>query len=182
MVGEIRDLETAEIAIQASLTGHLVFSTLHTNDAAGAVTRLIDMGVEPFLVASSINAILAQRLVRTICKHCREQYDPLPEEIEEMGIEERSLPEGGLYRGAGCAQCLDTGYLGRTGIYELLMVTDAIKATVLKNPDSGSIKKAALAQGMRTLRSDGAQKVLKGVTTLEEVLRVTQEENGHAPV
>lgn len=182
MVGEIRDLETAEIAIQASLTGHLVFSTLHTNDAAGAVTRLIDMGVEPFLVASSVNAILAQRLVRMICTHCREQYEPLPEELDEMGIGIKELPAGGLYRGAGCAQCLDTGYLGRTGIYELLMVTDPIKSTVLRNPDSGSIKKAALAEGMRTLRSDGAQKILKGITTLEEVLRVTQEENGHAPV
>jgi general secretion pathway protein E len=140
------------------------------------------MGVEPFLVASSVNAILAQRLVRMICKHCKEQYEPLPEELEEMGINIRDLPDGGLYRGAGCTQCLDTGYLGRTGIYELLLVTDPIKATILRNPDSGSIKKAALAEGMRTLRSDGAQKILKGITTLEEVLRVTQEENGHAPV
>jgi general secretion pathway protein E len=182
MVGEIRDLETAEIAIQASLTGHLVFSTLHTNDAAGAVTRLIDMGVEPFLVASSVNAILAQRLVRMICAHCKEQYVPLPEELEEMGTGQNDLPEGGLWRGAGCSQCLGTGYLGRTGIYELLVVTDSIKATVLRNPDSGSIKRAALAEEMRTLRQDGAGKVLKGITTIEEVLRVTQEENGHAPV
>ena len=182
MVGEIRDLETAEIAIQASLTGHLVFSTLHTNDAAGAVTRLIDMGVEPFLVASSVNAILAQRLVRTICVHCKEQYEPLLEELEEMGMTKKDLPEGGLWRGPGCTQCLDTGYLGRTGIYELLMVTDAIKATVLRNPDSGSIKKAALAEGMRTLRQDGARKILDGITTVEEVLRVTQEESSHASV
>lgn len=182
MVGEIRDLETAEIAIQASLTGHLVFSTLHTNDAAGAVTRLIDMGVEPFLVASSVNAILAQRLVRMICTHCREQYEPLSEELEEVGIEARDLGNGGLWRGAGCAQCLGTGYLGRTGIYELLMVTEKIKATVLRNPDSGSITKAALSEGMRTLRQDGARKVKAGKTTIEEVLRVTQEENGHALV
>ncbi len=182
MVGEVRDLETAEIAIQASLTGHLVFSTLHTNDAAGAVTRLIDMGVEPFLVASSVNAILAQRLVRIICTHCKEQYDPLPEELDEMGMGIKDLPEGGLWRGAGCAHCLGTGYLGRMGIYELLIVTDSIKATVLRNPDSGSIKKAALADGMRTLRQDGVGKVLKGITTIEEVLRVTQEENGHASV
>jgi general secretion pathway protein E len=182
MVGEIRDLETAEIAIQASLTGHVVFSTLHTNDAAGAVTRLIDMGVEPFLVASSVNAILAQRLIRMICTHCKEQYEPLHEELEEMGLSLKDLPEGGLWRGAGCAQCLDTGYLGRTGIYELLIVTDLIKATVLRNPDSGSIKKAALAEEMRTLRQDGARRVLKGITTIEEVLRVTQEENGYAPV
>jgi len=182
MVGEIRDLVTAEIAIQASLTGHLVFSTLHTNDAAGAVTRLIDMGVEPFLVASSVNAILAQRLVRMICSRCREKYEPLAEELEEMGIAVKELPEGGLWRGAGCDQCLDTGYLSRTGIYELLLVSDGIKATILRNPDSGSIKKAALREGMRTLRQDGTRKVLKGITTIEEVLRVTQEENGHAPV
>jgi general secretion pathway protein E len=182
MVGEIRDLETAEIAIQASLTGHLVFSTLHTNDAAGAVTRLIDMGVEPFLVASSVNAILAQRLVRMICIHCKEQYDPLSEELDEIGIDIKDLQDGGLWRGAGCAQCLGTGYLGRTGIYELLIVTDSIKATVLRNPDSGSIRKAALAEGMKTLRQDGAGKILKGFVTIEEVLRVTQEENGHATV
>jgi general secretion pathway protein E len=140
------------------------------------------MGVEPFLVASSVNAILAQRLVRMICARCKEQYDPLPEELEEMGIDIRDLPEGGVWRGAGCAECLGTGYLGRTGIYELMIVTDLIKATVLRNPDSGSIKKAALAEGMRILRQDGAEKVLKGITTIEEVLRVTQEENGHAPV
>jgi len=182
MVGEIRDLETAEIAIQASLTGHLVFSTLHTNDAAGAVTRLIDMGVEPFLVASSVNAILAQRLIRVICSHCKEQYVPLSEELEEMGIRTKDLPEGGLWRGAGCPKCLETGYLGRTGIYELLIVNDPIKATVLRTPDSGSIKRVALAEGMITLRQDGAEKILKGATTIEEVLRVTQEENGHAPV
>jgi len=182
MVGEIRDLVTAEIAIQASLTGHLVFSTLHTNDAAGAVTRLIDMGVEPFLVASSVNAILAQRLVRMICGHCKEQYAPLPEEVEEIGISKGDLPEGGLWRGAGCDHCLGTGYLGRTGIYELLLVTDSIKAAVLRNPDSGTIKKTALSQGMRTLRQDGARKIISGTTTIEEVLRVTQEENGHATI
>jgi general secretion pathway protein E len=182
MVGEIRDLETAEIAIQASLTGHLVFSTLHTNDAAGAVTRLIDMGIEPFLVASSVTSILAQRLVRCICPHCRQQYQPLKEEQDEIGIEAGQIPEGGIWRGTGCEQCLDTGYMGRTGIYELLLVTDAVKAAVLQNPDSGSIKKVALEGGMRTLRQDGAAKVLTGVTTIEEVLRVTQEETGHAPV
>ncbi|MDF1535511.1 MAG: type II secretion system ATPase GspE [bacterium] len=182
MVGEIRDLETAEIAIQASLTGHLVFSTLHTNDAAGAVTRLIDMGVEPFLVASSVTSILAQRLVRCICSNCRRQYQPLKEELDEIGIKEDQIPEGGIWRGVGCEQCLDTGYMGRTGIYELLLVNDVIKAAVLQNPDSGTIKRAALEGGMRTLRQDGASKVLAGVTTIEEVLRVTQEENGHAPV
>jgi general secretion pathway protein E len=197
MVGEIRDLETAEIAIQSSLTGHLVFSTLHTNDAAGAVIRLIDMGVEPFLVTSSVTTILAQRLVRRICPHCREQYKPLPEELEEMGFEGDisrvlvtvwdktglvKVPEGGLWRGAGCSLCLDTGYLGRTGIYELLNVSDGIRAGILKNPDSGSVKKIAIAEGMRTLRQDGILKVLNGITTIEEVLRVTREENHHAAV
>ncbi len=182
MVGEVRDLETAEIAIQASLTGHLVFSTLHTNDASGAVTRLIDMGVEPFLVASSVTAILAQRLVRRICPHCRVSYKPLAEELFELGLETSRVPEEGLWKGDGCQKCLETGYLGRTGIYELLRVTDRIKAEVLRNPDSGSIKNAALEEGMRTLRLDGSLKVLKGVTTIEEVLRVTQEEKEHAAV
>jgi general secretion pathway protein E len=182
MVGEIRDLETAEIAIQASLTGHLVFSTLHTNDAAGSVIRLIDMGVEPFLVASSVTSILAQRLVRGICPHCREQYQPLPEEVEEAGIQAADIPKEGIWRGTGCSMCMDTGYLGRTGIYELLIVSDGIKASILKNPDSGTVKKVALAEGMRTLRQDGALKVLEGITTIEEVLRVTREEDGHAAV
>ncbi|GBE14297.1 type II secretion system protein E [bacterium BMS3Abin14] len=182
MVGEIRDLETAEIAIQASLTGHLVLSTLHTNDAAGAVTRLIDMGVEPFLVASSVTAILAQRLVRKICPHCVEQYAPLDEELAELGWSQDDIPEGRLHQGAGCDQCLGTGYVGRTGIYELLLVTDRIKTAVLKNPDSGTVYRIAIEEGMRTIRQDGARKVLDGVTTVEEILRVTQEESGHAPV
>jgi general secretion pathway protein E len=182
MVGEIRDLETAEIAIQASLTGHLVFSTLHTNDAAGAVTRLIDMGVEPFLVASSVTAILAQRLVRTICSHCKKSYEPLNEELMELGIEQNRIPEGDLWRGDGCQQCLGTGYLGRSGIYELLRVTDRIKSTILKNPDSGTVRRAALGEKMRTLRQDGALKILQGTTTVEEVLRVTQEETDYAVI
>ena len=182
MVGEIRDLETAEIAIQASLTGHLVLSTLHTNDAAGAVTRLIDMGVEPFLVASSLTAILAQRLVRKICPHCVEKYSPLEEELAELGWKPDEIPGGHLWRGAGCDQCLKTGYVGRTGIYELLMVTEGIKSAVLKNPDSGTVYRIALDEGMRTLRQDGGRKVLEGVTTVEEILRVTQEEAGHAAV
>jgi general secretion pathway protein E len=182
MVGEIRDAETAEIAIQASLTGHLVFSTLHTNDAAGAITRLIDMGVEPFLVASSITSILAQRLVRNICPHCRELYEPLDGELEELGIVRKDVPDGGLSRGTGCQVCMETGYLGRTGIYELLPISDSVKETVLKNPDSGTVRKAALAGGMRTLREDGARKVIAGETTIEEVLRVTQEEGSDAAV
>ncbi len=182
MVGEIRDLETAEIAIQASLTGHLVFSTLHTNDAAGAVTRLIDMGIEPFLVASSVSAILAQRLVRKVCPHCRENYEPLPEELEELGVDKGAISPEGIWKGAGCPSCMNTGYLGRTGIYEFLMVSDSIKAQILKNPDSGSIKKAALEGGMRTLREDGAMKVLEGKVTVQEILRVTQEVSENASI
>jgi len=182
MVGEIRDLETAEIAIQASLTGHLVFSTLHTNDAAGAITRLIDMGVEPFLVASSLTAILAQRLVRTICPQCIERYQPLAEELLELGIAADDVPDDGLWRGTGCSVCIDTGYLGRTGIYELLVVSDSVKAAVLRNPDSGTVKKIAIKEKMRTLREDGAKRILEGKTTIEEVLRVTQEEADHASI
>ena len=182
MVGEIRDFETAEIAIQASLTGHLVFSTLHTNDAAGAVTRLIDMGIEPFLVVSSLTAILAQRLVRRICPHCKVTYSALEEELAELGIEPGQMPEDGLWKGEGCQRCIGTGYLGRTGIYELLRVTNNIKAEVLRNPDSGSIKSVAIEEGMRTLRQDGARKVLEGITTIEEVLRATQEETENAVV
>jgi len=182
MVGEIRDLETAEIAIQASLTGHLVFSTLHTNDAAGAVTRLIDMGIEPFLVASSVSAILAQRLVRKVCPDCRENYVPLPEELEELGVDREAISPEGIWKGVGCLSCMNTGYLGRIGIYELLRVSDLIKAQILKNPDSGSIKKAALKEGMRTLREDGAMKVLEGKVTVQEILRVTQEESENASI
>ena len=180
MVGEIRDHETAEIAIQASLTGHLVLSTLHTNDSASAIARLLDMGVEPFLVASSVTAILAQRLVRTICPHCKESYTPLNEELDELSMDLAQIPDGHLWKGKGCQYCLDTGYLGRTGIYELLRVTDRIKSTVLKNPDSGTVHRAALDEKMRTLRQDGALKIMQGITTVEEVLRVTQEETDHA--
>jgi general secretion pathway protein E len=182
MVGEVRDLTTAEIAIQASLTGHLVFSTLHTNDAAGAITRLVDMGIEPFLVASSLTAILAQRLVRRICPDCREQYPPLAEELADLGLDRGKVPAGGLWRGRGCAACLGTGYLGRTGIYELIRVTEEIKASVMKSPDSGTIQRIALREGMRALRGDGALKVLAGTTTVEEVLRVTREEAGDVAV
>ncbi len=180
MVGEIRDLETAEIAIQASLTGHLVFSTLHTNDSAGAVTRLVDMGIEPFLVASSLTAILAQRLVRRICPDCREPAPPLAGELAELGVTPAQLPAGGLWRGRGCATCRGTGYRGRTGIYELLRVTDEVRAALLKSPDAGTIRQLAQRQGMRPLRGDGALKVLAGVTTVEEILRVTQEETADA--
>ena len=178
MVGEIRDLETAEIAIQAALTGHLVLSTIHTNDAPGAVTRLVDMGVEPFLVASSIIGILAQRLVRTLCPDCKESYTASAEEAEELGLKLEpgtGLPT--LWRGAGCTTCLKTGYKGRAGIHEMLMPTDEIRQLILQNVDSNSIKKRAMTQGMRTLREDGARKVLAGVTSSAEVLRVTAEDS-----
>ncbi len=175
LVGEIRDLETAEIAIQAALTGHLVFSTLHTNDSSSAVTRLIDMGIEPFLVTSSVNAIVAQRLVRKICPACRQEYFPEDESLLEIGLSKEMLHKDGyLYRGAGCKECLDTGYKGRTGIYEILLMGDSIKNTILKTSDSNVIKKVAINEGLHTLREDGARKVEDGSTTIEEVLRVTQ--------
>jgi general secretion pathway protein E len=178
MVGEIRDLETAEIAIQASLTGHLVLSTIHTNDAASAVTRLVDMGVEPFLVASSLIGIMAQRLVRVVCKNCREPHPPTEAELSELGLTETWGEEARrrtLYRAKGCAKCNDTGYRGRTGIYELMTLDDDLRALILKNLDSGGIKKEAVRQGMLTLKEHGAQKVLEGFTTVEEVLRVTRD-------
>ena len=178
MVGEIRDKETAEMAIQASLTGHLVFSTLHTNDASGAFARLTDMGVEPFLVASTVILSLAQRLVRRLCGECKQAYVPKPDELAEIGLSMADLERfgGRIYRAVGCDECLQVGYRGRTGIYELLEMEDDITHLVIGRADSGTVKKAALNHGMRTLRDDGALKVLKGVTTVEEVIRVTTEE------
>jgi general secretion pathway protein E len=180
MVGEIRDKETAEIAIQASLTGHLVFSTVHTNDAASAVTRLVDMGVEPFLVASSLTAILAQRLVRRVCPDCRVQYTPTDEELKEIGLSKATLKERygieKIYKATGCPSCSQNGYRGRTGIYELLLVDDTVRQLALKNVDSSTIKKAGVANGMRTLLDDGARKIALGETTIAEVLSITQED------
>ena len=207
MVGEIRDKETAEIAVHASLTGHLVLSTIHTNDAAGAVTRLVEMGIENFHLTSSLLAILAQRLVRVLCPACKEPWQPRDNDLARLNIDRARLaarlarPEtrygkgafGGspaarvaadivngwpvtLYRANGCAQCQKTGYQGRTGIYELLLVTDAVRALVLKNVDSPTIRRCAVEEGMDTLREDGARKVLEGVTTIEEVLAATQDE------
>jgi general secretion pathway protein E len=175
LVGEIRDLETAEIAIQASLTGHLVLSTLHTNDAATAVNRLADMGVEPFMVASSLVGVMAQRLLRRLCKVCKEVHHPHPSELAELGIEPSDVVKP-IYRPAerGCSECLHTGYKGRTGIYELLPVTDKIRPLVVQNLSSTVIRDAAIEEGMRTLRMDGALKVLSGETSLEEVMRITQ--------
>ncbi|MCW9050196.1 MAG: type II secretion system ATPase GspE [Deltaproteobacteria bacterium] len=175
MVGEIRDQETADIVIQSALTGHMVFSTLHTNDAAGSLTRLVEMGVEPFLAASSIVGVLAQRLVRKICPECREEYHPPAELLEELT--EEGLPDHPVfYIGRGCDRCMNIGYWGRTGIYELLEMDDAVRDLLLKNKDAASIRKVAKQKGMQHLRSAGLLKALQGETTLEEVLRVTQEE------
>jgi len=175
LVGEIRDLETAEIAIQASLTGHLVFSTLHTNDAASAITRLVDMGVEPFLVASSLVAVLAQRLVRVLCKDCRVAYEATREELMEIGVRPPDRPVR-VYRAEGCAGCNYSGYKGRLGIFELMLVDDDLRGMVSQNVDSKSIKQAAQRKGMHTLRTDGARKVLQGITSVAEILRATEEE------
>jgi len=175
MIGEIRDLETAEIAIQSSLTGHLVFSTIHTNDASSTVTRMIDMGVEPFLVASSVIGILAQRLVRMVCKHCRQPYTPSDEELQNIGLDRSEIVDP-FYNAVGCPRCLNKGYSGRKGIYELLPVDDKLQSIVLQNSDANEIKRAALSSGMITLRMDGVEKIKRGWTTVEEVLRVTQDE------
>jgi general secretion pathway protein E len=174
LVGEIRDLETAEIAIQSALTGHLVFSTLHTNDAASAVTRLVDMGVESFLVSSSINAILAQRLVRKVCTHCSEQFTPGREYLAQVGMVPEDLGGRSLFRSRGCPECLNTGYQGRIGIFELMVMTEDLKNFILTTSDSNQIRRRALATGeMLTLRQDGLQKVMAGLTTIEEIFRVT---------
>jgi general secretion pathway protein E len=172
LVGEIRDRETADIAIHAALTGHLVFSTLHTNDSASAVTRLTDMGIEPFLVSSAVQAIIAQRLVRLLCTHCKEAYEP--EEAQWAELRSSREVAGPIFRADGCEKCLETGYRGRTGIYEFLLLSEAIKGLVLKTSDANQINKAARAEGMASLREDGINKVMEGRTTISEVLRVTQ--------
>src|SRR6266496_392250 len=196
MVGEIRDRDTSEIAIQASLTGHLVLSTIHTNDAAGAITRLVDLGVQPFLVASSLMALLAQRLVRRVCVECRELYKPADEDLASIGIDPAAFargearrvhfkgdqawapPPGMLFRAkeGGCTVCLGAGYKGRTAIYELLIIDEKIRQLTVKNADAQSIKNQAIKSGMRTLREDGTQKVLAGMTTVAEVLMITTQD------
>ncbi len=176
MIGEIRDLETAQIAAQAALTGHLVLSTLHTNSAAGSVTRLLDMGLEDYLLASTLNGISAQRLLRTLCMHCREPNPALDDIAEQMGLARFANGEPvQLYRPVGCSRCSGTGYYGRTGISEMLVMTDDIRKLVLHREDMGAIHRAAVAAGMRTLYEDGMCKVVRGITSLEEVLRVTRE-------
>lgn len=171
MVGEIRDLETAEISIHAALTGHLVFSTLHTNDAAGAASRLIDMNIEPFLISSSLSGIVAQRLVRCICPDCKEIYRPQERIVKDLGFE-RDV----LYKGKGCAKCRNTGYRGRTGIFELLVLNNEIKELIVARASSDKIRKVAISLKMQTLYDHGIAKVKSGLTTIEEVMRLTMEE------
>jgi len=177
MVGEVRDYETAEITIRVALTGHLVFSTIHTNDAAGGVTRLVDMGVEPFLVASAVECFIAQRLVRVICDNCKSEFKPDKEILKELGVSRLDLSKIKLYEGKGCESCRFTGYKGRTAIYEILVMNEPIRELVLKRSSSDQIKKKALSLGMRTLRQDGWEKIKAGITTPGEVIRVTQEES-----
>ena len=175
MVGEVRDLETAEIAIRVALTGHLVFSTLHTNDAASGITRLVDIGVEPYLVSSSVEAFIAQRLLRVLCADCKYEDTRAPLELRELIAKDLriSVQEVKVYRAKGCNNCNGTGFFGRIAIYEILLADETIKDLILKKTPSNQIKKVALAQGMRTLRQDGWQKVIAGITTPEEVMKVT---------
>ena len=177
MVGEMRDTETAKIAIQSALTGHLVFSTVHTNSAPATITRLIDMGIEPFLVSSTIIGVLAQRLVRRICPDCRKSYQPHPEQLRELGIKEVSFRklDRRFFRGDGCDNCRKTGYRGRIGIHELLIMSEGVKNTILESSDSDAIKKQGLKEKMITLRRDGVNKILHGLTTAEEILSITSE-------
>ncbi|MDD1608618.1 MAG: Flp pilus assembly complex ATPase component TadA, partial [Methylococcaceae bacterium] len=176
MIGEMRDLETARIAVQSALTGHLVLSTLHTNNAAGGITRLLDMGLEEYLLTSTVNGILAQRLVRKLCPVCKQAYPTAPELVDDMQLR-RFAPEGDiiLYRPVGCSACSGMGYRGRVAIIEFLPMTNTISKLIMAHEDAGAIQKLAVAEGMMTLYENGLVKVLQGITTLEEVLRVTSE-------
>jgi type IV pilus assembly protein PilB len=175
MIGEIRDLETVEICIRAALTGHLVFSTLHTNDAPSTITRLVNMGVEPFLITASVIIIVAQRLVRRICFNCREEYEPEVEILEELGLDKSRYEEPKFYRGRGCSDCQDTGYRGRVALYEVMQLDEALGKSIIQGESSSHIRHQAQKQGMQTLRQSGIQKVLEGQTTIEEVISVTFE-------
>ncbi len=176
MIGEMRDVETARIAIQSALTGHLVLSTLHTNDAASGITRLMDMGIEDYLITSTVNGILAQRLVRRLCPQCRESHPVLPEIEQELGLRHYQ-PEGELrlWHAKGCSACGNSGYKGRSAIHEVLVMDDPLRRLILKHEDAGVLQEQARKGGMRTMYEDGLLKALKGVTTLEEVLRVAEE-------
>ena len=174
LIGEIRDHETAEIAVQSALTGHLVFSTLHTNDAPSAITRLVDIGVEPFLITSAINAVLAQRLIRVLCNDCKKKYTPSKEALHSIGLNEEQVKDRDFYKAVGCSKCFNTGYKGRTIILEIMVLDDELKNLIVNNSDSVKIKQHAIKfGGLKTLRYDGALKVLQGITTIEEILRVT---------
>ena len=173
MVGEIRDFETAEIGVKAALTGHLVLSTLHTNDAPSTINRLLNMGIEPFLVASSINLIMAQRLVRVVCPQCREETPVTPEALIDVGVPRDLVSEMRCYHGIGCSLCGNTGYKGRIALYEVMPMADGIREAVLAGASSAEIKRAAIDSGMKTLRMSGIQKIAEGLTTVEEVLRIT---------
>lgn len=174
MIGEIRDGETAGIAIQAALTGHLVISTLHTNDAPSAITRLVDMGIEPYLISSSLVGVFAQRLVRNICPNCKEGYEPLDKELQSVGLRREDLIDGQLFRGKGCSQCYDTGYKGRRGIYELMSLSNALKKQIVKSPDAVELRRLAIEGGMMTLIQHGAELARQGATTTTEILRATR--------
>ena len=173
MIGEIRDLETAEIAVQASLTGHLMFSTLHTNDAAGAVTRLVDMDVPPFLIASTLEAVLGQRLVRTICENCKTPYQPDEELLEKVGLSAEDVSGRPFYYGRGCPKCNETGYKGRKGLYEYLAVSEPIRDMINSRQPTLVIRERARELGMRTMREDGVRNILDGYTTVDEIVRYT---------
>jgi len=174
LIGEIRDKETADIAVQSALTGHLVFSTLHTNDSASAVTRLVDIGVEPFLISSSLTAVIAQRLVRVLCNECKERYRPDALALQSVGIDPARFGDRSLYRAGGCESCFHTGYRGRSAIFEIMVLDEKLRSLILKTYDSNKIKKRAVENRMITLRQDGVQKLVEGKTTIEEVFRVTQ--------
>jgi len=178
MIGEMRDLETSKTAIQSSLTGHLVFSTLHTNDAPGAITRLVEMGIEQYLVASSIIGVCAQRLVRSLCSACKEEFTAPASAFAELGYYGKEWENRSTYKSMGCPECLGTGYKGRTGIFELFAVDDEVRNWILESYDSATLRRKAIEHGLVTLRDDGLRKILEGLTTLEEVTRVTGEDVG----
>jgi type IV pilus assembly protein PilB len=173
MIGEIRDLETANIAVQAALTGHLVFSTLHTNDAPSAVARIVDMGVKPFLVASAVRAIMAQRLIRKVCVKCRQSYTPSEQEMKTLKLNPDEMKNATIVRGVGCNECSRTGYRGRMGIYEIFQITDDVRRLIYEKVPSNVIRTRARELGMRTLREDGVRKIMAGITTPEEVISIT---------
>ena len=176
MIGEMRDLETARIAVQSALTGHLVFSTLHTNDAGSSLTRLLDMGVEDYLLTSTLNGILAQRLVRSVCQHCREAYEPVPELTEELNLDKFATDNViTLYNAVGCDECANTGYMGRTVITEFMLMSESIRRLILSHTDGATLQQKVIAEGMYTMKMDGLIKAVRGLTTIEEVTRVTQE-------